>query len=146
VECEGTSWLEEDIQREVGTFFDELVVKRRVNRPIAGPLDSARFWLRIGEMLWDPDVRSRLSGLYFDETIRRMLIMLSGAWMDLKPEGWVQFSFTWTLEALGMAASIGMGSWRDQPGHIEISDSLSNKLRLRRFAQRVYEGKGGASP
>jgi hypothetical protein len=91
---EGTNWSNEDLEREVGSFFDELVIRKRLYRPIAGSLDGARFWLRIGEALWDPTVRSRLSGLYLDEPIRRILIMLSGAWMELRPEGWVKVAGT----------------------------------------------------
>jgi len=93
-ECERSAWLEADIEREINTFFEVLVVNGRLCRPTAGPLDSARFWIKIGETLWDPNVRSRLSGLYLDETIRRILILLSGAWMDLKPEGWVKVAGT----------------------------------------------------
>jgi hypothetical protein len=89
-ESEGTHWNETDIVKKVGCFIDELVTGRRLSKPTAGPLDSARFWLKVGEILWEPGVRARLSGLYFDETIRHILIMLSGAWMDLKPEGWVK--------------------------------------------------------
>jgi hypothetical protein len=91
---EGTNWSNEDLEREVGSFFDELVIRKRLYRPIAGSFDGARFWLRIGEALWDPTVRSRLAGLYLDETIRRILIMLSGAWMELRPEGWVKVAGT----------------------------------------------------
>jgi len=90
----GKTWSEGDLERETEHFLHELVRNRSFCRPIGRPLDCARFWLNIAERLWDPGVRAHLADLHLDETIRRMLVMLSGAWMDLKPEAWVKVAGT----------------------------------------------------
>ncbi len=87
-------WSETVLDEKVMNCIDELVTGRTLCRPAAGPLDSARFWLKIGEKLWDPQVRSRLCSVHLDGTMRRILVMITGSWMDLKPEGWVMVSGT----------------------------------------------------
>lgn len=87
-------WSEIDLDEKVMHCIDELVTGRTLCRPSAGPLDSARFWLKIGEQLWDPEVRSRLCSAHLEGTTRRILVMITGSWMDLKPEGWVIVSGT----------------------------------------------------
>jgi len=87
-------WSEIDLDEKVMHCIDELVTGRTLCRPSAGPLDSARFWLKIGEQLWDPQVRSHLCSAHLDGTTRRILVMITGSWMDLKPEGWVRAAGT----------------------------------------------------
>ena len=87
-------WSDTVLDEKVMHCIDELVNARTLCRPSAGPLDSARFWLKIGEQLWDPQVRSRLCNAHLDGTTRRILMMITGSWMDLKPEGWVIVSGT----------------------------------------------------
>ncbi len=87
-------WTETVLDEKVMRCIDELVTDRTLCRPAAGPLDSARFWLKIGEKLWDPQVRSRLCSAHLDGTTRRILVMITGSWMDLKQEGWVMVSGT----------------------------------------------------
>jgi hypothetical protein len=87
-------WSETVLDEKVMQWIDELVTERTLCRPSAGPLDSARFWLKIGEQLWDPQVRSRLCNVHLDGTTRSILVMIAGSWMDLKPEGWVIVSGT----------------------------------------------------
>ena len=87
-------WSEIDLDEKVMHCIDDLVTGRTLCRPAAGPLDSARFWLKIGEQLWDPEVRSRLCSAHLDGTTRRILVMITGSWMDLKPEGWVMVAGT----------------------------------------------------
>jgi len=60
---------------------------RGVARPEAGPLDSARFWITMGERLWDGTGRGRLGKTSLGESSRRVLMMVAGAWMELQPEG-----------------------------------------------------------
>ena len=82
------------LEEKVMHCIDKLVTGRTLCRPAAGPLDSARFWLKIGKKLWDPQVRSRLCSAHLDGITRRILVMITGSWMDLKPEGWVMVSGT----------------------------------------------------
>jgi hypothetical protein len=87
-------WSETVLDEKVMHCIDELVTDRTLCRPTAGPLDSARFWLKIGEQLWDPHVISHLCSAHLDGTTRRILVMITGSWMDLKPEGWVMVAGT----------------------------------------------------
>ena len=87
-------WSETVLDEKVMHCIDELATDRTLCRPAAGPLDSARFWLKIGEQLWYPEVRSRLCSVHIDGTTRHILVMITGSWMDLKPEGWVMVSGT----------------------------------------------------
>ena len=86
---QGETWGASTLVAKARRCIEDVVTGRGLCRPASGPLDSARFWLMLGEQLWDPDVRQRLAPVHLDETTRRMLMMLAGAWMDLKAEGWV---------------------------------------------------------
>jgi len=86
---QGETWGASTLVAKVRECIDDVITGRGLCKPAAGPLDSARFWLMLGEQLWDPIVRQRLAPVHLGETTRRLLIMLAGAWMDLKPEGWV---------------------------------------------------------
>ena len=85
-------WSETVLDEKVMHCIDELATDRTLCRPAAGSVDSARFWLKMGEKLWDPQVRSRLCRVHLDGTTRRILVMITGSWMDLKQEEWVMVS------------------------------------------------------
>jgi hypothetical protein len=83
-------WIDGHLEQNVLACINDLVEGGGLYRPAAGPLDSARFWLGMGERLWRPEVRRRLGKVHLGETTRRILVMLAGSWMELHPEGWVQ--------------------------------------------------------
>ena len=94
VEFTGEPWSLRVLEENGAHFVDELITNRKLSKPIAGPLDSARFWLKVGERLWDPEVRTHLGSVHLEGRTKRILVMLTGAWMDLKPEGWVKVART----------------------------------------------------
>jgi len=86
---QGETWGASTLVAKVRECIDDVVTGSGLCRPAAGPLDSAKFWLMLGEQLWDPIVRQHLAPVHLGETTRRLLIILAGSWMDLKAEGWV---------------------------------------------------------
>lgn len=88
-EVQEESWTEARLAESIRDCINSLVEGGGLYKPKAGALDSARFWIGMGEQLWNPEVRKRLSRAYPEAATRRILMMLAGSWMELKPEGWV---------------------------------------------------------
>lgn len=84
-----SAWTDGELEANIQSCIERLPVERAVCQREAGALDRARFWIRVAERLWDQEVRRRLSGVHFEESTRRLLMMVGGAWMELRPQGWV---------------------------------------------------------
>jgi hypothetical protein len=83
----GSNWDEATLGEQVEGCLEGVMEGRGVARPEAGPLDSARFWITMGERLWGGTERGRLGKTSLGESSRRVLTMVAGAWMELQPEG-----------------------------------------------------------
>ena len=84
---DGQVWSDLQLEENIGSCLGEVRKGGGLCRPEAGPVDSARFWLGMGERLWNPDIRKQLSQVQLGATTRRILVMLAGSWMELRPEG-----------------------------------------------------------
>lgn len=84
-----SAWTDVELEARIGSSLERLCADGVLCQPEAGALDRARFWIRVGESLWDQELRRRLSGLHFEQRTRKLLMMLAGAWMELRPQGWV---------------------------------------------------------
>jgi len=84
-----SAWTDDELEANTASWLERLSEERVLCQPEAGALDRARFWIRMGQRLWDQEVRRRLSCVYFEERTRRLLMMVAGAWMELRPQGWV---------------------------------------------------------
>ncbi len=84
------AWSDAALEDRVRECMSELAGSGTVRRAPGGPLESARFWLRMGAQLWDPDVRAQLGAVRLDGETRRLLMLLAGAWMGLRSEGKVR--------------------------------------------------------
>jgi hypothetical protein len=82
-----SAWNDEELEETIKGCLSDMGNGRGLRRPAAGPVDSVRFWLGMGERLWDRDVRKRLSKSHLGATTRKILMMLAGSWMELRPEG-----------------------------------------------------------
>lgn len=84
-----TEWSRADLEGKVASCLDQLAERQRFCRPEAAPIDCVKFWVCMAQNLWDEDIRRRLSRVHFNATTRRMLMMLAGSWMELRPKGYV---------------------------------------------------------
>lgn len=84
------AWSGATLDERVLKSLSEIAQSGDVCRPQAGPLDSARFWLRMGAELWTPGARVMLGGARLERETRRLLMLLAGAWMGLRREGRVR--------------------------------------------------------
>ena len=85
-----TAWNDAQLEERVAKCLADIAESGDVCRAEAGPLDSARFWLRLGEHLWRPEVRMQLGAAHPGAEMRRLLMLLAGAWMGLRGEGRVR--------------------------------------------------------